>query len=120
MDCKKCSPSQGGDAFGALSFKVIQPIYPGVFMFDSFTWSEVLALIFAFVYAISFVWRLCKLVWVKGARHEEVFPGEAVLIVFLDVWRVLCLPYVAFKAARAWKAGRAELDSVSRSAGITD
>lgn len=73
-------------------------------MFDSFTWYSVLVL--AALYVCTFCFRLVKLVWAKGALQEEVYPGDAVLIVLRDIWKLVYLPIVAVKAALAWKAKR--------------
>ncbi len=53
--------------------------------------------------AAYFTWyafRICKLIWTEGAKGEVVDAEDAAMVFLRDIWKVIKLPYVAWKAFR--------------------
>lgn len=63
-----------------------------------------LFLVAAAAYLAFTLFRVLKLIWDQGAIGEEVDAGDALMIVFGDVCKLVKLPFVAFKAFRKERA----------------
>ncbi len=60
----------------------------------------IVLLTFVAAYATWTAYRICKMIWVEGAKGEVVDAEDAAMIVLRDIWKVIKLPYVAYKASR--------------------
>ena len=57
-------------------------------------------LVFGAAYFCWFLFRIFKMVWTQGAIGEIVDVEDAAKLVLGDIWKVLTLPSVAWKALR--------------------
>lgn len=51
-------------------------------------------------YLTWYSFRILKLIWTEGAKGEVVSGGDAAMVFLRDIWKVIKLPYVAWKAFR--------------------
>lgn len=52
------------------------------------------------LYLVTFFGRLCRLVWVEGAKGNEIDANDTLRMFGRDVWKAVTLPSVVFEAAR--------------------
>lgn len=60
---------------------------------------SVLNVVLLAIAALCFL-RVCRLVWVEGAKGNEVDGADVLRMFGRDIWKAVTLPAVAFKAAR--------------------